>query len=140
MHSHDGIQDSFTRLSAPSALYEHLRHELSRCERDGSALWLIRFVLKAHSPYEFEVLSFAQTLHEICRVEDLCARTGELEFILVLRSDEKGAHIALRRIWEKWQIDPEYSALECSSISSNTGEGALELLNRLELEPTLTSL
>ena len=85
--------DYLTGLNNPRALFERLKHELSRCERERSDLTLIvcdldrfkdvndRFGHKAGNKVLQE---FAKGLSGICREYDVTARFGGDEFVVVL--------------------------------------------------------
>ncbi len=158
MYSHDGIRDSLTQLAAPTLLYEELRRELARARREGYAISLIRFLLipscskhhestvAAYSEFEEQVINFAQSLTQLSRGEDICARMGELEFVCVLHSLEEASGNFISRIslsWRERQFLHTTSQgtnklfLEVASLESRPSESALDFLNRLDLEPTI---
>ena len=158
MYSHDGIRDSLTQLAAPTLLYEELRRELARAKRQGQPISMIRFLLvpDALDPHddesttyfecEEEVIDFAQTLTDLSRGEDLCARMGELEFVCVLHGLEEASKSFVSRISLRWheakvahtasQVRNDLSLL-VASLVSKPNESALEFLSRLDLEPTI---
>ena len=152
MHSYDGLRDSLTHLAAPGLFYEEMRRELARSKRNGDQLSLIRLVLRpitselrnnSDSEYEVEVLSFSQTLHRLSRAEDICSRMGRLEFLTLLHGNDSAASNLIERITSAWHSDllihtgPGYLSrvtLASSQLSSLSGEGSLDFLNRLDLE------
>jgi len=150
MFSHDGIKDSLTQLAAPPFFYEEIRRELSRFERSHDPFSVIRFVLlsmaNSHgkqddviSRYEVEVLNFAETLTRLSRSEDLCARIGEREFVILLRGSESVAMKFIERVTSTWIAvieanlgDVTYPDFLSAHLMSRLGEGVLDLLNRLD--------
>lgn len=158
MYSHDGIRDSLTQLAAPTLLYEELRRELARAKREDQAISLIRFLLvpslsyhhdskvAVYSEFEEQVINFAQTLTQLSRGEDICARMGELEFVCVLRGLEVASGNFVSRISLRWREGQSLFtssqgssnlSLEVASLESKPSESALDFLNRLDLEPTI---
>lgn len=94
--------------------------------------------------YEVEILNFAQTLIRLSRSEDLCARIGEREFVILLRGSESVAKNLIERITNKWSAMVEavvedggdvYPDFLSAHLSSQSGENALDLLNRLDHQP-----
>jgi len=157
MYSHDGIRDSLTQLAAPTLLYEELRRELARAKRENQPISLIRFLLAPHglrlyksettsySEFDEGVIHFAHTLTQLSRGEDVCARTGELEFVCILHGLEEASRSFVSRISLKWRETESshnesrignYLRLEAASLVSKPGESALDFLNRLDLEST----
>lgn len=156
MFSHDGIKDSLTQLAAPPLFYEEMRRELSRFERSGDPFSLIRLVLQSEernlyrqesndiSTYEVEILNFTETLIRLSRSEDLCARIGEREFAILLRGPESVAKNLIERVTNEWlaaiamsvggMAYPDFSS---AHLSSQSGESALGLLNRLDRQPLI---
>lgn len=160
MYSHDGLHDSLTQLAAPTLLYEELRRELARANRESRRVSIIRFVLTpsypgsnnaepiSYSRYEEEVLCFAQTLTRLSRDEEVCARMGELEFICIIHGIEIAAQSFIERITRSYRPDlierneailANPLRLVTSSLVSHPHETALELLNRLDSEPSSLS-
>ncbi len=158
MYSHDGIRDSLTQLAAPTLLYEELRRELARANREDQKISLIRFLLipnsvhrddsmsPTYSEFEEQVIHFAQTLTQLSRGEDICARMGELEFVCVLNGLEVASGCFISRISLKWREGQSLRtlthggsnlSLEVASLESKPSESALDFLNRLDLEPTI---
>lgn len=163
MYSHDGLRDSLTQLAAPTLLYEVLRRELARARRDNHPISMTRLILVpqgrhlhtgelgAYSQFDEGVINFAQTLTQLSRGEDVCARMGELEFVCILRGMEEANESFVSRISLRWRqsqsaLDESQAGneshvgldlrLETASIVSHPGEGALDFLNRLDREPT----
>jgi len=147
MYSHDGLKDSLTNLAAPPFFYEELRRGLSRVARSDDQLSLIRLVLSVHTdddlaetmtcPDDLEILQFADILARLSRVEDLCARIGEKEFIVLLYGGESVAEGYVERILKELRTLNDVR-LGVSHSSSRVGQSALELLQDLDHEPLLT--
>lgn len=149
--SHDGLRDSLTHLAAPPLFYEELRRELSRAERSGQPFSLVRLVLQVgesnKSAYEVEILNFAETLTRLSRSEDLCARLGEREFVILLRGSESVAINLIERVTSKWIVaikenlgEATYPDIVSSHLMSRLGEGVLDLLNRLDRQTLISHL
>lgn len=154
LYSHDGFKDSLTNLAAPPFFYEELRRGLSRVTRHGGKLSLVRLVLSADteggpsdtmpSPDDLEIVEFADILIRLSRVEDLCARIGEKEFIVLLYEGEFVAKGYVERILKEWRTldkitdmdeDSVRLTLSVSHSSSRVGQSALEFLQDLDIEP-----
>lgn len=160
MYSHDGIRDALTHLAAPTLLYEELRRELARATRGNLPVSLVRFVLASTcqnmqdmdvsvvSHYQDGIINFAYSLTRLSRDEDVCARMGEREFVCILRGDGNAAQIYVSRIVSSWREENSPGGgsevglslrLDVASVVSASGENALELLNRLDLETLIPS-
>jgi GGDEF domain-containing protein len=157
MYSHDGLRDSLTHLAAPTLFYEELRRELARTARGGYPISLVRFVLAsstglpgnyAGNPLansEDEVIRFAHVLTQMSRVEDVCARMGEVEFVCMIRGVNEATQSFVSRICLAWQTENplhvtrqtiDQARLSVSFLASTDGEGALDILARLDRAPT----
>lgn len=150
MRSHDGLRDSLTHLASPGLFYEELRREIARARRSGDLISLARFVLRSKVPefdgprsreFEIEVLSFSRTLSRLTRVEDVCSRIGNLEFLVLLRGNDSVTLQLIERVALAWSGDfadhagPDYRCgvtLENSHLQHIIDESALEFLNRLD--------
>lgn len=144
MYSYDGLKDSLTNLASPLFFYEELRRGLSRVTRSAGQLSLVRLVLSVDTeghaagattcPEDIDILQFADILVRLSRLEDLCARTGECEFIVLLYGDESVAKGYIERILKQW---PSSDSLRLGVFhsSSRIGQSALELLQDLDCEP-----
>lgn len=160
MYSHDGIRDALTHLAAPTLLYEELRRELARATRGDLPVSLVRFVLastgqhtldmadSAYSRYQLVIINFAHSLTRLSRGEDVCARMGEREFVCILRGNANAAQIYVSRIVSSWREENSPTGdsvvdfslrLGVASVVATSGENALELLNRLDLETLIPS-
>ncbi len=155
MYSHDGIRDALTHLAAPTLLYEELRRELARANRGNLSVSLVRFVLASigqqtqdiddsvYSRFQVEVIHFAHSLTRLSRDEDVCARMGEREFVCILRGNGNATQIYVSRIISSWREENSLGGgsagdfslrLDVASVVATSGENALGLLNRLDLE------
>lgn len=144
--AHDGVRDNLTHLAAPPYFYENLRRELSSFERSGRTFSLLRFALnfatvvdpeseEGGALIESAVLKFSQTINQSLRREDLCARLGLTEFVLIVKGDQELIPVIAHRILSNW-CDDDFQCL-FSSVLAGRGESPLDLLNRLDSE-TLT--
>lgn len=159
MYSHDGLKDSLTNLAAPPLFYEELRRGLSRVARHGGQLSLVRLVMSARTENgladttptidDLEIVEFAEILVRLSRVEDLCARVGEKEFVVLLYGGEFVAKGYVERILKEWWTlkgftvvdnDPFCLTLNVSHSSSRMGQSALEFLQDLDEEPLGTGI
>jgi len=159
MYSHDGLKDSLTNLAAPGLFYEELRRGILRTERSGNQLSLIRLILgravkeefadesNLQLPDDMEILKFADILLRLTRGEDLCARMGEMEFIVLLFAPQPVAKNYIQRVSREWNVSSaERNDWEshisvkiiASCLTSQSGQSALELLQNLDHIP-LTS-
>ena len=156
IYSHDGIHDSLTNLAAPPLFYAELKRDISKYERNLEPFTLLKFLLLSPSTegvlpfaergslHESELLHFAEALTTLTRQEDLCARMGDREFLVIFRAPASFAILFLERLAKKWAISiqkessagrihlPDFSA---THLFSQLGESSLELLNRLDREP-----
>jgi GGDEF domain-containing protein len=158
IYSHDGLRDSLTHLAAPTLFYEELRRGLARSQREGYPISLIRFVMALSNRLpentaadqswnvEGEILRFAHLLTRLSRGEDVCARMGELEFVCIIRGIDEATQSFISRIMltrreenhlESTRQDIGRIRLEVSSLSSQEGEGALDILARLDRVPPI---
>ena len=78
----DGLRDRETNLLTPAAFYDSFLRLLSSAGRDSGTLFLMKFIIATDQ----EVINFAQVLAENSRSDDLVARMGEREFLVVLRN------------------------------------------------------
>jgi hypothetical protein len=160
MISFDGIKDSLTRLAAPPLFYAELHREISRFARNGQSFSLIRLFLLPNQPeeialneepeskYEVVVLDFAEILSRASRAEDLLARMGEREFIVLVHGRENVAALLLGRVMNSWQARCPESlnnqgatrpTIQSAHITAQPNESALEVLNRLDREVLVTA-
>jgi len=159
MYSHDGIRDSLTNLASPSFFYEELRRAISRTERSGAQFSLIRLILgrvakekltdelSLQLPGDTEILKFADVLIRFSRGEDLCARMGEMEFIVLLFAPQSVAENYIQRVASEWNsslaVRNEHKnnvsmKLVASCLTSQSGRNALALLEDLDHKPLIT--
>lgn len=134
--SHDGLRDSLTHLAAPPYFYENLRRELVAAERNRNKLSLIRIVINfdrkdlPDSQYELAILSLAELIKSMIRIEDLCARLGRFEFTLLIKSEVAIAEKLALRVLGQWEV--ENFSPSFSTVAIRYGESSLEILNRLD--------
>ena len=160
MHSHDGLRDSLTNLASPSLLYEELRRELSRSQRDQTSLTGIRIILGSAAEQTGEAISsqpdlvggfqtdrlilhLCQAMTDATRGEDICARMGEREFLIILNGAEVEAESVISRITTGWQKSRRRDVrsnqnsqfvLSYATTVSEINETSLDFLNRLDLQ------
>jgi hypothetical protein len=154
MKSHDGLKDSLTNLAVPAFLYVELKRELARATRNGNFISGVKIILKASpelgnylagdstSINEREILLFAQSLQHETRGEDICARMGEAEFLVLLIGYQASNKVFLERLLGHWKIkrtkDFKLKAIPLpifnfSFAHSHSEESSLDFLNRLDL-------
>lgn len=159
MYSHDGLKDSLTNLAAPPLFYEELRRGIVRVARSGETFVLIRFVLanvivgemgdvsESKYPDDAEIIKFADALMRASRGDDLCARMGEHEFVVLLYACESMVETYIERIGRacKSMVYPPFQVedspkvwLKTSFISHQPGQSALECLEDLDRQPLIT--
>jgi GGDEF domain-containing protein len=140
IYSHDGIKDSLTHLAAPPYFYENLRREIASSARSGRPLSVIKFIVQSNgTSYEDSILQFADLLSRNFREEDLLARMGLFEFMLLIRENESVAEQMSQRFISYWALNgsktltPGYAL-----VTDGHKEGALALLERLDLCSLIT--
>ena len=139
--SHDGLRDSLTQLAAPPYFYENLKREISASHRSSSALSLIQFILgKEELPSEDLLLAFAHLLTTSFRYEDLTARIGENEFVVLIKGGDEIASVLATRLAGKWNsLNTQSVTTHYSCVTYLPKESALEFLNRLDRTELLNS-
>ena len=99
----------------------------------------------SYSGYEEEILNFAHVLTRLSRGEDVCARMGVLEFVCILHGAGNPAQSFISRISASWLEDLKRREgrakanslyVNVSSLISHPRESALQLLDRLDAEPS----
>lgn len=169
MKSHDGLKDALTNLASPPLLYEELRRELARAKRSGIGFCAVKMILICDSNQcspavvpEFqerrdiqfsslsdrEILVFSQTLSKETRGEDICARMGGGEFLVLLQDFSPSHVLFIDRLVRQWTrrraldqrlIGVAAPRLQFSIAYSGAGDSSLDFLNRLDMEPVFTS-
>ena len=166
MHSYDGLRDSLTNLACPSLLYEELRRELSRSQRSLTSLTGIRIMLDSAGEQIGEqtntgeaissqpdlvggfqtdrvILHLCQAMTDATRGEDICARMGEREFLIILSGAAVEAESVISRITTGWQKSRRRDVrsnqnsqfvLSYATTVSEINETSLDFLNRLDLQ------
>jgi GGDEF domain-containing protein len=135
IYSHDGVKDSLTHLAAPPYFYENLRREIAGSLRSGQSLSIIKFTFSSDgSSYEDSILNFADLLTKSFREEDLIARLGKSEFVLLIHGNQEIASQLSQRFVSSWSligranVTPSYAF-----VTKSEGESGLQMLNRLDL-------
>lgn len=131
MYSYDGLRDSLTNLASPAFFYEELRRAASRVERSEGQFSIIRLILRVATdgksadtartakPDDFEIIRFADVLVRMCRGEDLCARLGSAEFLVLLCAPESVAENYIQRVAHNWHtlIEDQHRDFDHSPIN-----------------------
>lgn len=91
-YTFDGFKDSQTNLLMPAAFYDALIKALATARRGQHPLTLLKFLI----PNPQDGINFAQMLVENSRADDLIARMGEVEFLVLLVNSENGDQFFLR--------------------------------------------
>ena len=136
--SHDGLRDSLTRLAAPPFFYESLKREISLSERGASALTAVIYILRSDQPiYDYPIIEFSEITSRAVRLEDHVGRMGENNFVVLISGGTHVAEQITSRICAHWTLEgvPGVS-LHYAWISHETGESALDFLNRLDAQET----
>lgn len=135
IYSHDGVKDSLTHLAAPPYFYENLRREIAGSQRSGQSLSIIKFTFSSDgSSYEDSILNFADLLTKSFREEDLIARLGKSEFVLLIHGNQEIAKQLSQRFVSSWSLTGRTNVTpSCSFVTKSEGENGLQMLNRLDL-------
>lgn len=131
IYSHDGIHDRLTNCAAPPLIYSHLNRMISGSGRTGVPLTLASISISIHSSLE-QILSIAHVINRLMRQEDLCGRTGNFQFVVVLSGSLANGEKLLARIRNATSI--EFTSELVQWVPEET---SLQLLYRLDLAEEL---
>lgn len=131
IYSHDGIHDRLTNCAAPPLIYSHLNRMISGSERTGAPLTLASISISILSSLK-QILSIAHVINRLMRQEDLCGRTGNFQFIVVLSGSLTNGEKLLARIRDTTSI--EFTSELVQWVPEET---SLQLLYRLDLAEEL---
>ena len=130
-YSHDGIHDRLTNCAAPPLVYSHLNRMISGSGRTGAPLTLASISISILSSLE-QILSIAHVINKLMRQEDLCGRTGNFQFVVVLSGSLTNGEKLLARIRNATSI--EFTSELVQWVPEET---SLQLLYRLDLAEEL---
>ena len=131
IYSHDGIHDRLTNCAAPPLIYSHLNRMISGSGRTGAPLTLASISISILSSLE-QILSIAHVINRLMRQEDLCGRTGNFQFVVVLSGSLTNGEKLLARIRNATSI--EFTSEIVQWVPEET---SLQLLYRLDLAEEL---
>ena len=131
IYSHDGIHDRLTNCAAPPLIYSHLNRMISGSGRTGAPLTLASISIPILSSLE-QILSIAHVINRLMRQEDLCGRTGNFQFVVVLSGSLANGEKLLARIRNATSI--EFTSELVQWLPEET---SLQLLYRLDLAEEL---
>ena len=131
IYSHDGIHDRLTNCAAPPLIYSHLNRMISGSGRTGAPLTLASISISILSSLE-QILSIAHIINRLMRQEDLCGRTGNFQFVIVLSGSLTNGEKLLARIRNATSI--EFTSELVQWVPEET---SLQLLYRLDLAEEL---
>ena len=131
IYSHDGIHDRLTNCAAPPLIYSHLNRMISGSGRTGAPLTLASISISILSSLE-QILSIAHVINRLMRQEDLCGRTGNFQFVVVLSGNLANGEKLLARIRNATSI--EFTSELVQWLPEET---SLQLLYRLDLAEEL---
>ena len=131
VYSHDGIHDRLTNCAAPPLIYSHLNRMISGSGRTGAPLTLASISISIQSSLE-QILSIAHVINRLMRQEDLCGRTGNFQFVVVLSGSLTNGEKLLARIRNATSI--EFTSELVQWVPEET---SLQLLYRLDLAEEL---
>lgn len=123
----------------PAAFYDALIKALATARRSQHPLTLLKFLI----PNPQGAINFAQMLVENSRADDLIARMGEVEFLVLLVNSENGDQFFLRLHNARFPSPAGIKSAK-KSISSeelitaepgNFSSLALQLLEEIDREP-----
>jgi len=128
IYSHDGVKDSLTHLAAPPYFYENLRREIAGSLRSGKPLTVVKFIVRSSSINNREsILNFADLLSKYFREDDLVARMGQHEFMVLISGSDENMIQGIQRMAAGGEFKFEYSI-----VSTVDHDDSLKLLNRLD--------
>jgi GGDEF domain-containing protein len=133
IYSHDGIHDRLTNCAAPPLIYSHLNRLISGSGRTGAPLTLASISISILSSLE-QILSIAHVINRLMRQEDLCGRTGNFQFVVVLSGSLTNGEKLLARIRNATTI--EFTSELVQWVPEET---SLQLLYRLDLAEEITN-
>lgn len=131
IYSHDGIHDRLTNCAAPPLIYSHLNRMISGSSRSGAPLTLASISISILSSLE-QILAIAHVINRLMRQEDLCGRTGNFQFVVVLSGSLTNGEKLLARIRNATNI--EFASELVQWVPEET---SLQLLYRLDLTEEL---
>ena len=131
IYSHDGIHDRLTNCAAPPLIYSHLNRMISGSGRTGAPLTLASISISILSSLE-QILTIAHVINRLMRQEDLCGRTGNFQFVVVLSGSLDNGEKLLARIRNATSI--EFTSELVQWVLEET---SLQLLYRLDLAEEL---
>ena len=131
IYSHNGIHDRLTNCAAPPLIYSHLNRMISGSGRTGAPLTLASISIPILSSLE-QILSIAHVINRLMRQEDLCGRTGNFQFVVVLSGSLTNGEKLLARIRNATSI--EFTSELVQWVPEET---SLQLLCRLDLAEEL---
>lgn len=131
IYSHDGIHDRLTNCAAPPLIYSHLNRMISGSSRTDAPLTLASISISILSSLE-QILSIAHVINRLMRQEDLCGRTGNFQFVVVLSGSLTNGEKLLVRIRNATNI--EFTSELVQWVPEET---SLQLLYRLDLAEEL---
>ena len=131
IYSHDGTHDRLTNCAAPPLIYSHLNRMISGSGRTGAPLTLASISIPILSSLE-QILSIAHVINRLMRQEDLCGRTGNFQFVVVLSGSLTNGEKLLARIRNATSI--EFTSEIVQWVPEET---SLQLLYRLDLAEEL---
>ena len=131
IYSHDGIHDRLTNCAAPPLIYSHLNRMISGSSRSGAPLTLASISISILSSLE-QILSIAHVINRLMRQEDLCGRTGNFQFVVVVSGSLTNGEKLLVRIRNATNI--EFTSELVQWVPEET---SLQLLYRLDLTEEL---
>ena len=131
IYSHDGTHDRLTNCAAPPLIYSHLNRMISGSGRTGAPLTLASISIPVLSSLE-QILSIAHDINRLMRHEDLCGRTGNFQFVVVLSGSLTDGEKLLVRIRTATSIQ-----FISELVQWAPEETSLQLLYRLDLAEEL---
>ena len=131
IYSHNGIHDRLTNCAAPPLIYSHLNRMISGSGRTGAPLTLASISISILSSLE-QILTIAHVINRLMRQEDLCGRTGNFQFVVVLSGSLTNGEKLLARIRNATSI--EFTSELVQWVPEET---SLQLLYRLDLAEEL---
>lgn len=122
--------DDPTNLVSANLFYEHLERQIAQVRRDGSKFRIIKILVPDELNDE-DLIDFAFALNESTRNEDVVARIGQREFLILLRLNPASTDRSRDIIKRVSNVHDAHFLFATTLIDGSVDSiGALELLDK----------